>query len=94
MVRLNLSSDDVRNFKETTVFVKEGNTKSPRSQEQVKLKKGLEKYLKSKVIMNFKYFQCCRNTLKLFWCLFKVCLKNVVKKFVIKSFGADFCVIF
>ena len=56
MVRLNLSSDDVRNFKETTVFVKEGNTKSPRSQEQVKLKKGLEKYLKSKVIMNFKYF--------------------------------------
>ena len=26
MVRLNLNSDDERNFKETTVFVKEGNT--------------------------------------------------------------------
>ena len=31
--------------------------------------------------------------LEFFQCLNKVCLKNVVKKFVKKSFEADFCVI-
>ena len=66
MMRLNLSSDFVRNCEEATAFEKESsiccinkyfylkNSNNSRSIEQVKLVKVLEKYPKLEVIMNIK----------------------------------------
>ena len=63
MVRLNLSSDDVRNCEKTTTFVKECEKIIECKKEGIKVRtrtfiwkiaKALEKYPKFEVVMNFK----------------------------------------